>query len=581
VSVSYQALPNRTALRDPALRDPALRDPATPGLLAPGLLLIALGAGLLAVALSAAGQLPAIIWGSAALGAYCTGLLLITARLTGQAGTGLATWKLGPWTLAWGAVAFGLATMTWTSAQTGPSAEILPGSILRALWMIAVAMTMLAAGYCAGPRRLAIRHGSRVTGALQARYTGQIRSAAVPWALFAVGLVAQAANAALTGHLGFVGDVASSVSSASGYQQYLAVTGECVPLAVAAAAVRAYDTRARGTRLTLVVLFTATMILGAVGGTKVSFVVAILAVVIPRTIARRAVPKGGLAAAILFFLLLVIPFNQAYRDSARGAVTLSTRQAVTAAPAIFRQVVSEDLSPSVVVKSASYLAERIRTIDTPAIIMQRTPGQIPYRSPAELAESPFLEFIPRAVWPGKPILDIGYQVSQQYWELPAAIYTSSDVTPEGDLYRHGGWIPLIAGMFLLGCGMRILDDVADVRRNVHAAFLIILLFPDTVQAGLDWSTWLAGMPGIVALCLVVVACSFRRRPAPDGGPRPVPGGAAHSGRKDLARSASSSPQVRAPVRRSSTTPASQVSSAAMTARWYSSSSSVTRGRVPE
>ena len=59
---------------------------------------------------------------------------------------------------------------------------------------------------------------------------------AVPWVLFGIGVIAQLGYALLTGHFGYVGDVAASVTTASGYSQYLAVAGDCVPLSVAAAA---------------------------------------------------------------------------------------------------------------------------------------------------------------------------------------------------------------------------------------------------------------------------------------------------------------------------------------------------------
>jgi hypothetical protein len=284
-----------------------------------------------------------------------------------------------------------------------------------------------------------------------------------------------------------------------------------VPLAVVAAAIRAYQTRAPGAWLTLLVLFATAIAAGAVAGGKESFVVAILAVIIPHTVIRRRLPIGAIAVAVIFFMLIVVPFNLAYRAGARGAVTLSTSQAVAAAPAIASQVAATDVSPAVLERSASYLAERIRTIDTPAIIMQRTPSEIPYANPADLLSAPVADLIPRILWPGKPILTPGYQISQKYFGLPATVYTSSDVTPEGDLFRHGGWFPLIVGMFLLGCVIRIIDEVADLRRGVHGAFLIILLFPDIVQAGSDCATLLAGIPGMVLLWLAVVSLSFTRR----------------------------------------------------------------------
>ena len=102
-----------------------------------------------------------------------------------------------------------------------------------------------------------------------------------------------------------------------------------------------------------------------------------------------------------------------------------------------------------------------------------------------------------------------------YFEQPSDVYTSSAITPEGDLYRHGGWIPLMVGMFLLGCGIRVLDDVLDIRASAHAALIVILLFPDVVKSEDDWITLLAGLPGLFVLWAAVVMFSFARRQRPD------------------------------------------------------------------
>jgi hypothetical protein len=498
----------------------AMARPAGTQFLFIGLLLVGVSAVLAIVAMSAISVDDQIRWGAVALAAFCAGLLPVMSAAVGHDGLGLSTWRIGPWSLVWGALAFGLATISWLSPQTetGSSAAILPGSILRALWMIAVALALLTLGYCAGPHRLAAYHARRATERLNRTFTDEIRGPMVPWALLGVGLIAQFGFAALTGRLGYVGNVEASVTTASGYSQYLAVAGECVPLAVVAAAIRAYRTRTTWAWFTLLVLFATAIAAGAIAGGKESFVVVILAVIIPHTVIRRRLPIGAIAAAVIFFLLIVVPFNHAYRASARGAVTLSTSQAVAAAPAIAGQVAATDVSAAVLGESASYLAERIRTIDTPAMIMQRTPSEIPYASPGDLLIAPVVDLIPRILWPGKPILAPGYQISQEYFDLPAAVYTSSDVTPEGDLFRHGGWLPLIVGMFLLGCVIRIIDEVADLRRSVHGAFLIILLFPGIVEAGTDCATLLAGIPGMILLWLAVVSLSFTRRtdsvPAP-------------------------------------------------------------------
>jgi hypothetical protein len=481
-----------------------------------GLILLSVAAVLAALAISAISVDDQIKWGAVALATFCAGLLPLMAAAAGHDGLGLASWRIGPWSLAWGGLAFGLATISWLGTQTqkGPAAEILPGSILRALWMLAVAFAMLTVGYCVGPYRIAASRARRAAERFSRRLTDQIRSPLVPWTLLGIGLIAQFGFAVLTGHFGYVGNVSASVSTASGYSQYLAIAGQCVPLAVMAAAIRAYQAKTALAWLTLGLMFAAASTVGAIAGGKESFVVAILAVIIPYAVARGRLPVGAIVVAVLFFMLIIIPFNQAYRASARGAVTLSTSQAVAAAPAIADQVVNTDISTAVFGESASYLANRIRTIDTPAMIMQRTPSEIPYASPADLLIAPVVDVIPRILWPGKPVLTPGYQISQQYFLLPAQVYTSSAVTPEGDLFRHGGWFPLIFGMFLLGCGIRIIDEVADLRRGVHGAFLIVLLLPDTVQAGTDCATLLAGIPGMVLLWLAVITLSFSRRPTP-------------------------------------------------------------------
>jgi hypothetical protein len=253
---------------------------------------------------------------------------------------------------------------------------------------------------------------------------------------------------------------------------------------------------------------------GAVAGGKTSFVVAILAVIIPYTMNRGRPPIGLTAAAIAFFLLIVVPFNLAYRAAEQNGVSQSTSEAVDTAPGIAGRVLASDLSPAALGQSADYLAVRIRTIDSPAIILQRTPAQIPYASPAQLLLSPVIDLIPRALWAGKPVLAVGWQMSQEYYQLPSAIYTSSDITPEGDLYRHGGWFWLAAGMFIGGCGIRVLDEATDLRRGPHGEFLILLLFPDIVMAGSDTTTLLAGIPATVLTWLAVVALSFKHRPTP-------------------------------------------------------------------
>ena len=453
----------------------------------------------------------AVIWGSLALACYAMGLLFLVGTKEVN-GLGLSSFKFGPWILVWYGLAFGLATVTWSQPQSSTPAQVAVSSVLRALWLVAVAMTCWIVGYAVGPG-YPIRHlADRVIASMGRHLSDRVRSPFTPWVLYTIGLAARIASTVTTGRFGYVGDASSAVSSATGYGQYLSDLSLFAPLGVCTAALRVYRDRMPGARATLTVLFLSELVFGAAAGGKGSFIVTILAVMIPMSVARHRLPRAVVLICVFVFLAIVIPYNQAYRNAARsGSATLSVSQAINAAPGILQQTLTGQNPITMLPSSVIYLTQRIREIDSPAIVMQRTPGQIAYSSPAQLIEAPLLDMVPRAVWPGKPILATGYQFSQQYYGLPASLYTASAITPVGDLYRHGGWIPVIAGMFLLGCGVRLLDDVLDVRSNPHAIFLVLLLFPTLVTGEQDWATFLASIPATLLVWLSATALAFQPR----------------------------------------------------------------------
>ena len=480
--------------------------PAVPRLLVASVTLTAAAVVLCGWALASVTPSRALGYGSVALACYASGLLCLTGTSRGD--LGLARWKLGSWILLWYAAASGIATLAWQSSPY--AAQVAASGVLRALWLTAVAVTCLAAGYAAGPGAPVRNCSARRMSQLATRRSADVRGPLAPWALYAIATAARIATAATTGRIGYAGNLSSAVTSATGYGQALAALSLLAPLAVMAAALRAYREQVPGARLTLAVLFLAEMAYGAVSGNKSVFVIAVLAVVIPASVARRRLPKAAVIAGTALFLALVIPFTASYRAAAReGQVTLSASQAVGEAPGILRQDVTGASMVAAIPASASYLLQRISNISGPAVIMQRTPSQIPWASPADLVTGPLASLVPRALWPGKPILDDGYQFSQQYYGLPSDVYTASSITPAGDLYRHGGWVPVIAGMFLLGCLVRLLDDVLDVRASPHAAFLLLLLFPVLVQGEADWVTLLAPIPVTIAAWLLAVTVAFR------------------------------------------------------------------------
>jgi hypothetical protein len=485
---------------------------------------------LTAAALSAPLPAAAAAWGGAALAAWCGALLIACSALTGRDGLGLAQWKLGPWILLWYGITSGVTSITPVS---GLAAEVTPSSIARAEWLTAVAVTAWAAGYCAAPRRLPVAAAGRFMRRMAARRPGLVRSPLVPWLLYGTGTAARLAIAVLTGHLGDVGNPATSVASAAWYQQALADAALACPLAVAVAGLRAFRERAPGARLTLAVLFAAECAMSAVSASKGGIITAVVAVAIAWASAGRKVPVRLTVAASAFFLLIVIPFTAAYRTEIHGgsanpgqpAASLAPGAAAADAPAIAGSALST-ASAGTVARSVNYLGQRLQEIDAPAIVLQKTPSQVPYASPVQLPEALAADLVPRALWPGKPIIDPGYQFTEEYYGTDLLTYSA--ITPQADLWRYGGWVPVIAGMAFLGWLMRILDDALDVRRYPNAVLLVLLLWPVLAAPEGSFTTMLAVLPGLILTWLAVTAAAFRRRAAasctgrPPGIPRPMP-----------------------------------------------------------
>lgn len=453
-----------------------------------------------------------VVWGSLALAAWTATLLCLT-EIPWRGGR-LARWKLGPWMLLWYCVAYGLTTVTWSHPQSGILGEIATSSVMRALWLMAAAVAALTAGYLTGPGDVIRRFAARRVGAMRGRYGAAVRSPAAPWILYAMATAARLLSATATGRFGYVGNAASAVSSAVSYGGILGALSLCAPLAISAAALRVYRDQKPGAWVTLAILFAAEVASGAIAGGKGSYVTAVLAVAIPYSASRRRIPKASLALMALVFLVVVIPFNQAYRATARqGSVTLSATQSAAAAPGILRDVLSGHSIATAVPASVDLLGQRLSEIGSPAVILQRTPGQIPFASPLQLITAPAAEMVPRLFWPGKPVFVTGYQFSQEFFGLPSTLYTSSADTMAGGLYWHGGWVPLAVGMFLVGCGVRLADDVLDVRGNPQAIFLVLLLFSLLGTSEEDWGSVMGTLPATLCVWVLAVALTFRRAPA--------------------------------------------------------------------
>lgn len=396
--------------------------------------------------------------------------------------------------------------------------QILPADILKALWLVAIAMSAMAAGYLAGPSAPARRVSSNGLETLSRRFAFEVRSPAVPWVLCTIGLVANVAVTAATGAFGYVGSTVASLNMATGYQQYMALFAECGQLAVVAAALRAFRENLPGAWRSLTTILLIELARDLCSGGMQSVIVTVLAVAIPYSATRHRLPKAALGFSALAFLMLVIPFNTAYRDTDHGAVTLSASQSIVRAPgAVVKTMTVRDLATALPYSMGEML-QRLALISSPAIIVQRTPAQFAFAGdPAGIAEAPLLGVVPRAVWLSKPRDLSGYEFAQEYFGLSSSLDSWTAITLVGDLYQHGGWLPVVGGMFMQGCFMRLVDQTIDIRANAHGIFLVLLLFPGIVQGETSWLTTVSSIPETVAFFLLAVFLTFGLRRPIDAG----------------------------------------------------------------
>ena len=69
---------------------------------------------------------------------------------------------------------------------------------------------------------------------------------------------------------------------------------------------------------------------------------------------------------------------------------------------------------------------------------------------------------------------------------------------------------MLAGMFLLGCGIRLVDDQIDVQENRHGIFLVLLLFPQLVTTESDWLGVLSSIPATALVWIFAIFVTFGR-----------------------------------------------------------------------
>jgi hypothetical protein len=412
-----------------------------------------------------------------------TGYGLVAARLMSgytPLSRSLASLKLGPWFGIGFAVVFGSMSLVWLQAIR-PNPTIENRAIMKAGWIVLTGLALFTLGYMVMPKQLAFPYKPRRV--LPMRGPG-VAAVVTLWLL---ALASQGFSIG-TGALGYLSGNATAAPSTS-LPEVLALVRNLGFLASLLTGWHLAHRRTGGARFLSVSVVASQIGLSLFSGVKEPALTQLVAFFVGYASVRRVKTRWVLSS-LAVFVVLVVPFVTLYRAQvATGGVALSPAQAL--AQVSFGSLAQETIQSSAS-QSWTQVAERLARIGDVAIIVQKTPGQVSYKDPIELIEAPALGIIPRSIWPGKPVLNSGAEMARIYYD--STVTTSAAVTPEGDLWKHGGATPLVVGMLALGVLIALIDKrLGDPRADPRIMFLPMLLLSVIVKEEADFVGLLAGL----------------------------------------------------------------------------------------
>jgi len=203
---------------------------------------------------------------------------------------------------------------------------------------------------------------------------------------------------------------------------------------------------------------------GLISGMKSQFLFNLIAVALVSSLIKRKLQVGMIATAILAFIV-IYPLISRYRALVRTKASDATTSFSAATAAMQgAATASADQERTAADWAATGLTSAMTRVD----MTQNVALLLAYQDRAYLLEGderlwmiPVYPFIPRFVWPEKPVENSGQRFTRL---LGGAENLSTSCTAPGDLYvLHGGILGVLLGMFLLGLGAQWLTN--PVARN--------------------------------------------------------------------------------------------------------------------
>jgi hypothetical protein len=360
------------------------------------------------------------------------------------------------------------SSLAWLG-EPQSSIALVRADFTKALLLVAAGFAALWVGWFA-------TRGPRATRAHPGFAPSELPSRRLTVALAGVGSFSVLVLLA-TGSFGFL-RAYETFGELGAWTEWVVATRGALDVALAFAAFRAFGmrdrARARPDLVLLVALLALQFGVGLLHGTKVNYILPrVLVVVFIFALFNRRLPIKW-ALACIIGILLTFPIIERYRElSFRPDASPNEETLVIGG---VRETM-RDIDGSVKL-ALDKLNSRLRQIENVAAVLRDTPSVYPYTNGSALPEGIAIAFIPRIVWPDKPVLDTATTFPQLY--LKQAITSRSGTGPShfGDLYRNFGLLGVILGMGLFGtlfAGLGRLTERGGLRTLFIVAFTLTVL----------------------------------------------------------------------------------------------------------
>jgi hypothetical protein len=244
--------------------------------------------------------------------------------------------------------------------------------------------------------------------------------------------------------------------------------------------------RSKPARALLLVLVPSTVLIKFLSGSKTAMLMPIAMIVMTWIVVNRQIRVrwvlGGLIA-----LSLLYPTAQFWRDDILQRHTLTIADVVkNPGPALRRTALfltsNRPLDYFTVGFQAT--ARRLDGIGIASVIIRDTPGVSPFQHGRTLALIP-VAFVPRFLWPDKPVIPIGRWISETY--APYGYLTESNLAATwiGEFYLNFGLLGIMGGMFVIGVVLRLLNDSLMRRRTTILMQVLAAILIATLMMGIQ------------------------------------------------------------------------------------------------